>query len=201
MVQGETEEEVEMVDLFKQVLAADSRGVISSFALSIMVCRYWGKDHKENDTSLVTIAKTEKQLTAWMHPDHFVRFTGISRDHHDLIHNGFLALTMVVTNMKTLLITGNKVGGGITLWTPFPKTQAEYVLRTPTVSYQSVWNTQEQQKSQYSSDVTKYARLLLETPMIDWKGKKGTYHMALPYTLVVPTASPEVVSINTPAYS
>jgi len=43
LVQGETEEEVEMVDFFKQVLADDSRGVISSFALSVMVSRYWGK--------------------------------------------------------------------------------------------------------------------------------------------------------------
>ena len=70
MVQGETEEEVEMVDFFKQVLAADSRGAISSFALSIMVSRHWGTGHMRNDTSLVTIAKTEKQLTAWMHTDH-----------------------------------------------------------------------------------------------------------------------------------
>ena len=48
LVYGETEEEVEMVDFFKQVLAAGSRGVISSFALSIMVSRYWGKrPHEE----------------------------------------------------------------------------------------------------------------------------------------------------------
>ena len=62
LVQGETEEEVEMVDFFKQVLAADSRGVISSFALSIMVSRYWGTDHMRNDTSLVPIANTEKAI-------------------------------------------------------------------------------------------------------------------------------------------
>ena len=84
---------------------------------------------------------------------------------------------------------------------PFPQQQTEYVLRTPTVSYQSVWNTQEQQKSQYSSEVTKYARLLPETPMIDWKGKKGTYRMAPPYTLMVPTAYLDAVSINAPEYS
>ena len=59
LVQGETEEEVEMVDLFKQVLAADSRGVISSFVLSIFVSRYWGKDNMNNDASLVSVAKTE----------------------------------------------------------------------------------------------------------------------------------------------
>ena len=60
MVQGETEEEMEMVAFFKQVLAADCGGVITSYALSIIVSRYWGKkDHMQNDTSLVTIAKTE----------------------------------------------------------------------------------------------------------------------------------------------
>ena len=119
MAQGETDE-----DVVKQVLAADSRGVISSFALSILVSRYWGKDlNMKNDTSLVTIAKTENQLTARMHPNHFPKFTGRSKDRHDLIHDGFLASTMAVTNMKTLLITGSKVGG-ITSWMPFFREQA-----------------------------------------------------------------------------
>ena len=84
---------------------------------------------------------------------------------------------------------------------PFSQEQTEYVLRTPTVSYQSVWNTQEQQKSQYSSEVTKYARFLPETPMTDWKGKSGTYRMAPPYTLNVPTAYPEAMNLNIPEYS
>jgi hypothetical protein len=44
-VTGETEQEADMVDFFKQVLAADSRGVITSFALSIIVSRHWGRDH------------------------------------------------------------------------------------------------------------------------------------------------------------
>ena len=74
LVQGETEAEVEMVDFFKQVLAVDSRGVISSFALSVMVSRNCGKGHGEQDTSLVTIAKTERQMTPWMHPDHLPTF-------------------------------------------------------------------------------------------------------------------------------
>ena len=99
-----------MVDFFKQVLAADSRGVISSFALHILVSRYWGKDHMKNDTSLVTITKTEKQLTAWMHPNHVPKFTGRSKDHHDLNRNGLLALTVVVSNITTMLSIGNKVG-------------------------------------------------------------------------------------------
>ena len=46
-----------MVDFFKQVPAADSRRVISSFALSIMVSRHWGADHMRNDTSLVNICQ------------------------------------------------------------------------------------------------------------------------------------------------
>ncbi len=69
------------------------------------------------------------------------------------------------------------------------------------MSHQSVWNTQEQQKIQYSSEVTKYARLLLETPMVDWKARKGTYRMAPPYTLIVPTAYPEAMNLNMPEYS
>jgi hypothetical protein len=40
VAQGETEEDIEMVSFFKQVLAADSRGVISSLALSVMVSRH-----------------------------------------------------------------------------------------------------------------------------------------------------------------
>jgi hypothetical protein len=100
-----------MVDFFKQVLAADSRGVITSFALSIIVSRYWGRYHMPNDTSLVTIAKTEKQLIQWMHPNHFAPFVGHAKYHHDLIHNGFLALTIAVSSIKTLLNIGNKVGG------------------------------------------------------------------------------------------
>ncbi len=39
LVQGETEYEVEIDDFFKQILAADSRGVISLFARSVMVSR------------------------------------------------------------------------------------------------------------------------------------------------------------------
>ena len=52
LVQGETEEEMEMVDFFKQVLAADRRVVITSFALSVIVSRYLGKDHMQNDDVL-----------------------------------------------------------------------------------------------------------------------------------------------------
>ena len=78
-VVGETEEGMEMVEFFQQVLAADSRGVIRSFALSIIVSRYWGRDHIPNDTYLVTIAKTEKQLIQWVHPHHFAPFVAGQR--------------------------------------------------------------------------------------------------------------------------
>ena len=101
---------MELVDFFKQVLVVDSRDVITSFALSIIVSRYWGRGHMPNDTSLATIAKTEKQLTQWMHPNHVAPCVGRSQDHHDLIHNGFLAITIAVSNIKTLLNSGNKVG-------------------------------------------------------------------------------------------
>ena len=132
---------MEIVNFFKQLLAADSRGAITSFALSINVSRPWERDHLPNDTSLATIAKTEEQLIQWMHPNHFAPFVGRSNDHHDLIHNGFLALTIPVSNIKTLLNTGNKVGG-ISLWMPLPPDQPDYVLQAPVLSYQSMWNTQ-----------------------------------------------------------
>ena len=84
---------------------------------------------------------------------------------------------------------------------PFPKEQVEYVLRAPTVAYASLWSTPEQQKSQYSAEVTKYAKLLPDTQITDWKGKRGTYRIAPPYTLVVPAAYPAAANINTPEYS
>ena len=70
-VDGETPEEAEMVDFYKQVLAASGRGIISSFVMNVMISRHWGKDHKDTDTSLMTVTNTYKQLHAWMHPDHF----------------------------------------------------------------------------------------------------------------------------------
>ena len=85
MVEGKTPEEVEMVNFYKQVIAVSSRGIISSFVMNVMNSRHWGKDHKDTDTSLMTVAKTYKQLHAWMHPDHVSVFCGRSKDHHDLI--------------------------------------------------------------------------------------------------------------------
>ena len=42
-VVGETPEECEMVDFYKQVLAASSRGIITSFVMNVMISRHWGK--------------------------------------------------------------------------------------------------------------------------------------------------------------
>ena len=70
-----------------------------------------GASHLPTDTSLTTIAKTMKQLRAWMHPDHFAKFVSVSRDHHDLIHNGFIVLSLVVADMNTQLMSGRTVGG------------------------------------------------------------------------------------------
>jgi hypothetical protein len=85
---------------------------------------------------------------------------------------------------------------------PFPPEQLEYIMQIPVVSYQSVWNTQEHQKSQYSSKVTKYARLLLDTPMIDWKSTKRCYiPHGPPYTLFAPQAYTEAVNLNMIEYS
>ena len=85
---------------------------------------------------------------------------------------------------------------------PFPPNQPDYVLQAPVLSYQSMWDTQEQQLSQYSSVVTKYARLLPDTPMIDWKSSRGTvFSIAPPFTLIVPQAYPEAMNLNMPEYS
>ena len=72
MVAGEAEDEKDMFDFFNQVIAAESRGIMSMFDTSVMVSRYWGQDSLATDTSLPTIAKTMKHISAWMHPDHFV---------------------------------------------------------------------------------------------------------------------------------
>ena len=118
-----------------------------------------------------------------------------------MIHNRLLALTIAVSNIKTLLNTGNKVGGGVSLRGCLFQLINPYVLQAPVLSYQSMWNTQEQQKSQYSSVVTTYARLLPDTPMIDWKSTKGiVYRLAPPYTLIVPQAYPEAMNLNMPEY-
>ena len=38
-VQGDTDEEMDMVDFFQQLIVADSRGAISSFVIRVMVAR------------------------------------------------------------------------------------------------------------------------------------------------------------------
>ena len=43
LVKGETSELEEMVNFYKQVIAASSRGIISSFVMNVMISRYWGK--------------------------------------------------------------------------------------------------------------------------------------------------------------
>ena len=73
LVNGETEEEKDMVHFYKQVIAASSRGVISSFTIVVMISRQWGKDHKDTDPSLTTVMKT-KQLSAWVRLDHVKTF-------------------------------------------------------------------------------------------------------------------------------
>ena len=95
--------------------------------MNVMMSRHWGEDHKETDTSLTTVAKTYRQLSAWMHPDHFKTFCERSKDHHDMLHNGCLARTQADAARKTQLMTGGSICG-ITGTLPFPKEQKEYVL-------------------------------------------------------------------------
>ena len=64
-------------------------------------------------------------------------FVKRSKDHHDLIHNGFLALTQAAATLKTQLKSGELVVG-ITGSLPFPKEQKEYFLRPNITAYQSI---------------------------------------------------------------
>ncbi|MFM7980523.1 MAG: hypothetical protein ACKPKO_14520, partial [Candidatus Fonsibacter sp.] len=100
-VSGTTELEEEMVDFNKQALSAQSRGVLDTFTYHVLASRHWGKDHDPSDTSLVTIQKTTRQFLSWNHPDHFPGFAMRSRDHHDLLHNGILAMVSSLESIKT----------------------------------------------------------------------------------------------------
>ena len=164
----------EMVPFYKQVIAASSRGVISAFTINVMISRHGGKYQKYIDTSITTISKTQRQLSAWMHPDHFSSFLNDKMDHQDLLHNGFLLLTQVAATLKTQWVTGAIVGG-ITSAMPFPKEQKEYFLRPAVLCYTSVWDTEDHKTSQYVVPVRKLARVLPETLLMSWKSKSGIF--------------------------
>ena len=86
-----------------------------------MVSRYWGTGHLDTDTSVTTIAKTVKQLIAWVHLDHFSTSTKRSKGHRDLLHNGLLVITLALANMHMQLLSGGIVGG-VAAAVPFPNT-------------------------------------------------------------------------------
>ncbi|MFM7979010.1 MAG: hypothetical protein ACKPKO_06800, partial [Candidatus Fonsibacter sp.] len=88
------------------MLGAESRGVISSFAYNVRVTRHWGEGHRPTDSYLVTIAKTYEFITKWMQTDRFGDLTRRSKGHPDLLHNVFIAMTLAVVNLKTLLTSG-----------------------------------------------------------------------------------------------
>ena len=149
----------------------------------------------------MTVTKTYKQLHAWMHLDHFSVFCGRSTDHHDLIHNGFLALIQAAATLKTKLKSGELVVG-ITGKLPFPTEHKEYFLRPNITLYSSVWSSQEHQASTYVTPVKKPVRILPETPLIPWRATSGSiYQIAPPYTLIVPPSFPEAMNMRLPEYS
>ena len=155
-----------------------------------MISRHWGTDHNDTDTSLLTVTKTCKQLHAWMRPDHFSVFCKHSEGHHDLIHNGFLAVTQAAALLKPKLKSGELVIG-ITGALPFPKEQKEYFLRPSIASYSSVWSTAERQSTTYVTPVAKPVHILPDTPLIPWRAKSGfVYQIAPPYTPMVPPSFP-----------
>ncbi|MFM7989284.1 MAG: hypothetical protein ACKPKO_59220, partial [Candidatus Fonsibacter sp.] len=126
---GETPEEKEMVDLFKQALAAASRGVISAFADHVLVRRHWGDNHRTTDSSLATSAKTYEYITTWMQVDRSGDFHHRSKVLHDLLHNGFIAMTQAVVNLKTLLTSGRETRGRYGLYSV--RTGAEGLVLLP----------------------------------------------------------------------
>ena len=73
--------------------------------------------------------------------DHFPEFATRSKDHHDLLHTGFLVITMAVANFKTTLLSGGTVGG-VSASMQFPREQKEYVFRPLVSSYTSIFGTQ-----------------------------------------------------------
>ena len=56
-----------------------------------------------------------------------------SKDHHDLLHNGYLVITMALVNLNATLRSGGAVGG-VSAFMPSPKEQQEYFLRPPVVA-------------------------------------------------------------------
>ena len=201
MVTGTTREDEDMVGFFNQTVSADSRGVISSFITSVIISRHWGKNHLDTDTSITTIAKTLRELTSWVHPDHVPEFSKRSKDHHDLLHNGYLVITMAVANLKTILRSGRTVGGVVASM-QFPQEQKEYLLRPTVASYPSVWDTVEKQASQSTPICVRPVNVLPETRRIETRSKSGwKYKHAPPYNLVVPAAYPEALNMNLPEHS
>ena len=175
-VVGTTEQEAEMVDFFTQILAAEGRGVISSFVISIMTPRYWGASHLPTDAALTTIAKTMKELKIWMHPDHFDVFVSSSRDQHELIHKGYIVLSQVVANMNTQLM-GGYTAGGVSANTSLPAEQKEYILRPASLFYVTIWDMAHQKASQSAPVVKKSKNVLPTTPLMDCvSSKRRTIH-------------------------
>ncbi|MFM7988795.1 MAG: hypothetical protein ACKPKO_56720, partial [Candidatus Fonsibacter sp.] len=50
-------------------------------------------------------------ITKWMQVDRFGDFTRRSKDHYDLLHNGFIAMTRAVVNLRTLLYQRRELRG------------------------------------------------------------------------------------------
>ncbi len=137
-----------MVDFYKQALSAQSRGVLDTFTYHVLASRHWGKDHKESDTSLVTIQKTTRQFLSWNHQYHFQGFALRSRDHHDLLHNGILAMVLSLENIKTSLMSGLSIHG-CTANTPFPWPRPSAVPPSfiAVLAYISIWNRKSRNKN------------------------------------------------------
>ena len=172
MVVGNDPQEADTIDFFKQAIAAYSRGVISLFITGVMIARHWGNNHIDTDTSIATIAKTMREMTSWVHPDHLPEFVRRSKDHHDLLHNGFLVITMAVANLKSTLLSVGTVGVYLPRCNSRKNRRSTSFVpaRPPT----PLFGTQCKRQASHSTPVlVQPARVLPETPLIETRSKSG----------------------------
>ena len=115
----------------------------------------------------------EWQPLSWNHIDHFPGFALRSRDHHDLLHNGILAMVTPLENIKTTLVSGLRVHGcKANTLVPWPRPSSVPPSFIPVKAYISIWESAEQRTSM-SALVYQMSRRLPVTPMHTWKSNNG----------------------------
>ena len=85
-----------------------------------------GKKNTLDYFDAATVTKIKKKFF-----DNFVRFRNRPQDNHDLLHNGFIATTVAVANMKTQLASGGSGGGVLVPVWPFHKSRRSTSFELP----------------------------------------------------------------------